>query len=82
MIFIENAWSVIKVSAVSWLSVLLGGALTFYAYVNTSAPNIQEALHFSAWSQWVPWLLGLATTFGIPVGRVVRQQAVTNAANK
>jgi len=82
MLMINNWWGVVRVSITSWLGVILGAALTFYAYVNTSAPNIQEALHFSAWSQWVPWVLGLATAFGIPIGRGVRQQSVTNAANK
>lgn len=82
MQLIDNWWSVIKVSATSWLGVGLGALQIFYAYVNTSAPNIQETLHFTAWSQWAPWVLGLATAFGVPIGRAVKQQAVTNAANK
>lgn len=82
MQLIDNWWSVIKVSYASWLGALLGALQIFYAYVNTSAPNIQTTLHFAAWSQWAPWVLGLATAFGVPIGRAVKQQSVTNAANK
>jgi hypothetical protein len=82
MQLINNAWSVIWASATTWVGQVLGWALIFYAYVNTSNADIQATLHFTAWSQWVPWIIGLATAFGIPIARGVKQQAVTNAANK
>jgi len=82
MSFINNAWGVIYASLSSRLGFFLGLVLTFYAYVNTSSPHIQEVLHFTAWSEWVPWVLGLATAFGVPIGRGVKQDSVTKAANK
>lgn len=78
MTLVENWWSIIKASAASKIGIILGALQIFYAYVNTSAPNIQTTLHFTAWSQWVPWVLGLATAFGVPIGRAVVQQSVTN----
>ena len=82
MQFINNSWAVIWASATTWVGQILGWTLVFYAYVNTSNADIQATLHFSAWSQWVPWVIGLATAFGIPIARGVKQQSVTNAANK
>ena len=82
MQFIHNGWSVVFASATTWLGQILVWTLVFYAYVNTSNAHIQEVLHFSAWSEWVPWVLGLATAFGIPIARGVKQQSVTNAVNK
>lgn len=81
-VLINNAWGVIRVSLVTWLSQILGWAMVVYAYVNTSNTDIQTTLHFAAWSQWVPWVIGLATAFGIPISRGVKQQSVTNATNK
>lgn len=82
MQLIDNWWSVIKASATTWIAQVLGWAMVFYAYVNTSNAEIQATLHFSAWSTWVPWVVGLATALGIPVARSVKQQSVQNAANK
>lgn len=81
-VLINNWWSIVKASAVTWAGQLIGYALIFYAYVNSSNADIQATFHFTAWSQWVPWIAGLATAFGIPIARVVKQQSVTNAVNK
>ena len=82
MTFINNAWGFIYASAASRIGVVLGALAIFYAYVNTSNPHIQEVLHFSAWSEWAPWVLGLATAFGVPIGRGIQQDSVTKAVNK
>jgi len=82
MTFINNAWPVIKASAVTWIATVLGYLTIFYAYVNTSSAHIQEVLHFSAWSEWAPWVIGLAVAFGIPIARGVKQDAVTRAVNQ
>lgn len=82
MQLINNWWDVIKASATTWVGQLIGYTMIFYGYVNSSNAHIQEVMHFSAWSEWVPWVAGLATVFGIPIARAVKQQSVTNAANK
>ena len=82
MKFIDNAWPVIKASATTWIATALGWLTILYAYVNTSNPHIQETLHFQAWSDWAPWVIGLGVAFGIPVARGVNQPAVQRAANK
>lgn len=82
MPMIENWWSVIKVSAVTWLAQALGWATVFYAYVNTSNDHVKTVLHFAAWGDWVMWVVGLGVAFGIPVARGVAQKSVQAAANK
>lgn len=82
MQLIDNAWEVTVKSAASWVGWFLGSLGIFYAYVNTSSAHIQEVLHFSAWSEWVPWVIGLATVFGIQTARAINQPAVQAAANK
>lgn len=82
MNLIQNWGSVVLASATTWLAQILGWATVFYAYVNTSNPHVQDVLHFSAWGDWLMWVVGLATAFGIPAARAVKQQSVTNAANK
>lgn len=81
-VLIDNWWSVIKVSAVTWIGQIIGYALIFYGYVNSSSDHIKEVFRFALWSDWVPWVAGLAVAFGIPIARAVKQQSVTNAANK
>lgn len=80
--FINNASEVVIKSAVTWLAQILGWATVFYAYVNTSNAHIQEVLHFTAWGDWLMWVVGLATAFGIPAARAVYQPKVQAAANK
>lgn len=82
MQLIENWWSVVKASATTWLGQIIGYALIFYAYVNSSNDHIKDVFYFASWADWVPWVAGLATAFGIPIARAVKQQSVTNAANK
>lgn len=82
MQLIDNWWGVIKASAVTWIGQSIGYALIFYAYVNSSNDHIKDVFYFASWSDWVPWVAGLATAFGIPIARAVKQQSVTNAANK
>jgi hypothetical protein len=82
MKFIDNAWSVILASATTWIGQIIGYSLIFYAYVNSSNDHIKDVFHFVAWSDWVPWIAGLATAFGIPIARAVKQQSVINATNK
>jgi hypothetical protein len=79
---IENWWSVIKVSAVTWVAQILGWATVFYAYVNTSSDQVKAVLHFSAWGDWLMWVVGLAVAFGLPVARGIAQKSVQAAASK
>jgi hypothetical protein len=80
--WINNAWEVIRKSAVTWLGQILGYAMIFYGYVLNSSADIQTTVHFAAWQNWVPWVAGLAIAFGIPVARGVAQKSVQVAANK
>lgn len=82
MQLVNNTLEVTLKSYASQIGIVLGAVLTFYAYVNTSSAHIQEVMHFSAWSEWVPWFLGLATAFGVPIGRSIKQPKVEAAANK
>ena len=82
MNFIDNGWAVVRASATTWLATIFGWAMVVYAYVNTSNAHIQDVMHFAAWSEWVPWVVGLGTALGIPTARAVKQQSVTDAANK
>lgn len=79
---VNNWFSVILASATTWLGQILGYTMIFYAYVLNSSADIQATLHFAAWQNWVPWVVGLAVAFGIPVARGVAQKSVQNAANK
>lgn len=82
MAFINNAFEVTLKSLTTWVSQILGYATIFYAYVQSSNPEIQATLHFGAWQNWVPWVIGLGVAFGVPVARSIKQPAVTKAANK
>lgn len=82
MNFINNAFEVTIKSATTWVGQILGWLGIFYAYVSSSNTDIQAALHFSAWQQWLPWIIGLGTAFGIPIARSISQPAVSAAANK
>jgi len=80
--FINNAWEVTLKSAATWAAQILGYAAIFYAYVNGSSEGIQATLHFDAWKDWLPWVIGLAVAFGIPVARATAQKSVQAAAAK
>lgn len=82
MQLINNALEVTLKSATTWLGQILGYLSIFYGYVQTSKPEIQNALHFSAWQDWVPFVIGLGVAFGIPLARSIKQPSVTAAANK
>lgn len=82
MQFINNAFEVTARSAVTWLGQILGYLSIFYGYVQTANPHIQETLHFTAWQDWVPFIVGLGAAFGIPLVRAISQPKVTAAANK
>lgn len=80
--FINNAREVVIKSAVTWIAQILGYSGIFYAYVNSSNADIQATLYFDAWKDWVPWIIGLAVAFGIPVARGISQKSVQAAASK
>lgn len=82
MQLINNALEVTVKSLTTWVGQILGYLAIFYGYVQTSKPEIQEALHFTAWQDWLPFVIGLGVAFGIPIARAIQQPAVTAAANK
>ncbi len=82
MQFINNGWEVVVRSAASWVGFILGNAMIFYAYVNSSSDAVKLTFHFASWGEWVPWAAGLAVAFGIPLARSIKQNSVTQAVNK
>lgn len=82
MPFINNATEVVIKSLSSWVGFILGNAMIFYAYVNSSSAEVQATFHFAAWGEWVPWAAGLAVAFGVPLARSIKQESVIKAANK
>lgn len=82
MQLINNSLEVVLKSATTWVGQILGYLSIFYGYVQTAKPEIQDALHFTAWQDWLPFVIGLGVAFGIPVARAISQPAVERAANK
>lgn len=82
MNFINNAWAVSNASLATTVGRILGAVLAIYGVVQVSKPEIQTALYFSYWQDWVPFVLAIAAALGIQVARAVVQPSVTAAVNK
>jgi hypothetical protein len=80
---IENAWPVVKASLVARLGAFLGayGAILAACQAFLSQAD-QATLHVPWQVEHLPFILAVAGILGIPVARVVKQDSVTNAANK
>lgn len=82
MQLVNNALEVTLKKWTTWLGQILGYLTIFYGYVQTAKPEIQATLHFTAWQDWLPFVIGLGVAFGIPIAGSIRQASVTAAANK
>ncbi len=81
--FIENAWPVIKASLVARLGALLGAYGAILAAAQTFLSAADQATLQVPWQvEHLPFILAVAGILGIPVARGIKQDSVTNAANK